>query len=84
MEPGLTWATVLVDTIFATNVKPGDFQSWGHDYRADLGEVAARAFGFRPTPEQMASLQSQLRDYEVARAQRIMGVSAGLPLAHTL
>ncbi len=70
-KPGVTWATVLVDTIFATNVKPGDFQSWGHDYRADLGEVAARAFGFYPAPEVMTQLQATLRGCEVARAQRV-------------
>ncbi len=71
-KPALTWATVLVDTIFATNVKPGDFQSWGHDYRADLGEVAARAFGFHPTPEVMTQLQATLRECELARAQRVL------------
>ena len=74
-KPGLTWATVLVDTIFATNVKPGDFQSWGHDYRADLGDVAARAFGFRPAPEVMNQLQAALRECEVARAQRVLAPS---------
>lgn len=71
-KPGLTWATLLVDTIFATNVKPGDFQSWGHDYRADLGEVAARAFGFHPKAEVMDELQAALRECEVARAQRLL------------
>ena len=70
-SPFVTWATVLVDTIFATDIKPGDFQSLGHDYRADLGEITARAFGFDPTPEQGAILEAQLRKYEVARAQRI-------------
>lgn len=70
-RPFVTWATVLVDTVFATDVKPGDFQSLGHDYRADLGEIATRAFGFDPTPEQLALLETQLRHYEVARAQRI-------------
>lgn len=70
-SPFITWATVLVDTIFATDVKPGDFQSLGHDYRADLGTIAARAFGFAPHPEQREGLETQLRHNEVARAQRI-------------
>lgn len=70
-SPFVTWATVLVDTIFATDVKPGDFQSLGHDYRADLGTIAARAFGFDPNPDQLEALESQLRHNEVARAQRI-------------
>lgn len=70
---GVTWATVLVDTIFATNVKPGDFQSLGHDYRADLGAVATAAFGFTGTltPEQTKGLEILLREIEVARAQKL-------------
>jgi len=43
-SPGITWAQVLVDTVFATDVTPGDFRSEGHDYRADLGAVATAAF----------------------------------------
>jgi uncharacterized membrane protein len=70
---GVTWATVLVDTIFATNVKPGDFQSLGHDYRADLGAVATAAFGFtgKLTAEQTKGLEVLLRQIEVARAQKL-------------
>lgn len=71
-KPVLTWATVLVDTIFATDIQPGDFQSLGHDYRADLGEVAARAFGFNPEVEVLNQLQVTLRECEVARAQQIL------------
>jgi uncharacterized membrane protein len=70
---GVTWATVLVDTIFATNVKPGDFQSLGHDYRADLGAVATAAFGFtgKLTAEQTKGLEILLRKIEVTRAQKL-------------
>jgi uncharacterized membrane protein len=70
---GVTWATVLVDTIFATTVKPGDFQSLGHDYRADLGAVATAAFGFtgKLTPEQTKGLEALLREIEVTRAKKL-------------
>jgi uncharacterized membrane protein len=70
---GVTWATVLVDTIFATNVKPGDFQSLGHDYRADLGAVATAAFGFsgKLTAEQTKGLEILLRKIEVTRAEKL-------------
>jgi uncharacterized membrane protein len=70
---GVTWATVLVDTIFATNVKPGDFQSLGHDYRADLGAVATAAFGFTGTltAQQTIGLEVLLREIEVTRAQKL-------------
>jgi uncharacterized membrane protein len=70
---GVTWATVLVDTIFATNVKPGDFQSLGHDYRADLGAVTTAAFGFsgKLTAEQTQGLEILLRKIEVTRAEKL-------------
>jgi uncharacterized membrane protein len=70
---GVTWATVLVDTIFATNVKPGEFQSFGHDYRSDLGALTTAAFGFagKLTSEQTKSLEILLRDIEVTRAQKL-------------
>lgn len=67
--PVITWATVLVDTMFATDVKPGDFQSFGHDYRADLAGVASAAFGFFMTPAEVEQLDAQLRVLEVRRAQ---------------
>jgi uncharacterized membrane protein len=70
---GVTWATVLVDTIFATHVKPGEFQSLGHDYRADLGAVTTAAFGFaeKLTLEQTQHLETLLREIEVTRAQKL-------------
>lgn len=70
---GVTWATVLVDTIFATDVKPGDFQSLGHDYRADLGAVATAAFGFtdKLTADQTKVLETLLREIEVTRAEKL-------------
>ena len=75
-RPGITWAQVLVDTLFATNVKPGDFQSLGHDYRADLGPVAATAFNLLPEdPDESArvvhALDDRLRAIEIERAERI-------------
>jgi uncharacterized membrane protein len=70
---GVTWATVGIDTLFATSIKPGDFQSLGHDYRADLGAVATAAFGFtgQLTPEQTKGLEVLLREIEVTRAQKL-------------
>ena len=70
-KPGITWAQALVDTLFATDVKPGDFQSLGHDYRADLGGTVPVAFDL-PIDEAMAErLESYLRATEVDRAARI-------------
>lgn len=67
-QVGITWAQVLVDTIFATKVRPGLFESFGHDYRADLGAVVAAAYGFAPTPLVHERLEAWLRASEEARA----------------
>lgn len=70
-KPGITWAQVLVDTLFATNVKPGDFKSEGHDYRADLGAAVTAAFDLPADGDVPARLEEYLRRTEVARAARI-------------
>lgn len=72
-KPGITWAQVLVDTLFATNVKPGDFQSMGHDYRADLGPAVAAAFDLPLTGDAVLRLDDRLRQLEIRRAERIAG-----------
>ncbi|MFM1917794.1 MAG: hypothetical protein RJB01_1309 [Actinomycetota bacterium] len=70
-HPGLTWSQVLVDVIYATKIKPGDFQSLGHDYRADLGPVVAAAYGYTLTEEELERLDRVLRELEVRRAAMI-------------
>jgi len=70
-KPGITWAQALVDTMFATNVKPGDFKSEGHDYRADLGAAVAAAYCLDPDPATAERLEAYLRTKEVERATRI-------------
>ena len=69
--PGITWAQVMVDTLFATNVKPGQFESRGHDYRADLGATVTAAYSLSSDPGTAARLETALRALELARAQRI-------------
>lgn len=70
-RPGITWATALVDTLFATDIKPGDFHSLGHDYRADLGAVVTAAYGLPADTGTAARLEEHLRVLEVQRAERI-------------
>ncbi len=67
--PVITWIQVLVDPLFATHVTPGEFDSRGHDYRADLGAVVAAAFDLAFTDEAVERLEAGLRRLEVARAQ---------------
>lgn len=81
-RPGITWVQVLVDTVFATDVTPGDFRSEGHDYRADLGAVVTRAFSLalregNPTHGWETRLEQRLRDLELRRARLVEGVPGG-------
>ena len=72
-KPGITWAQVLVDVLFATNVQAGQFESIGHDYRADLGAVTTAAFALEASDEVADRLEERLRERELARAARIAG-----------
>ena len=69
--PGITWAQVMVDTLFATNVKPGSFESRGHDYRADLGSIVPAAYGLSVDEGTAERLEEALRHLEVERARRV-------------
>lgn len=62
---------MLVDTLFATNVKPGDFQSLGHDYRADLGAVTAAAYDLTADVAIASRLETHLRALEKTKAELI-------------
>lgn len=66
--PGITWAQVLVDTLFATDVVPGEFESLGHDYRADLGAVVTAAYGLSAADPRPEELEERLRAQERERA----------------
>jgi uncharacterized membrane protein len=70
-KPGITFAQAFVDTMFATNVKPGLFESRGHDYRADLGAVVTAAFDLPSDVDVAQRLEAFLRNKEIERAQRI-------------
>jgi uncharacterized membrane protein len=70
-SPGITWAQVMIDTLFATNVKPGNFESRGHDYRADLGAVVPAAYDLSLDKGTAERLEDALRHLEVERARRV-------------
>lgn len=70
-RPGITYFQALVDTLFATNVKPGDFQSLGHDYRADLGAVTTAAYNLPADAATAARLEARLRALETTKAELI-------------
>jgi uncharacterized membrane protein len=70
-SPGITWAQVMVDTLFATSIKPGKFESRGHDYRADLGAVVPAAYGLSVDRGTAERLERALRHLELERAKRV-------------
>ena len=70
-KPGVTYAQAFVDTMFATNVKPGLFESRGHDYRADLGAVVTAAYALPSDDATAVRLEAYLRAKEIERAERI-------------
>jgi len=69
--PGITWAQVMVDTLFATHITPGNFDSRGHDYRADLGGVVPAAYALSVDKGTSERLEDALRALEVERARRV-------------
>ena len=81
-KPGITFAQAFVDTMFATNVKPGLFESRGHDYRADLGAVTTAAFDLPSDAGTAERLEAYLRRKEIERAERIGEEQPRTPCAH--
>jgi uncharacterized membrane protein len=70
--PVMTFIQVLVDAMNAMVVVPGEFKSFGHDYRADTADFVQAAFGFpQVSQEQMAAIHQTLTARELDRGKRI-------------
>jgi uncharacterized membrane protein len=70
--PGVAFWQGLIDTKNAATVVPGEFNSSGHDYRADLATFIRIAYGFSEVaPHQMVQIEARLRSSEIERAERI-------------
>ncbi|MGH8950536.1 MAG: alpha/beta-hydrolase family protein, partial [Acidimicrobiia bacterium] len=76
--PVITFSQVVVDAMNAMVVIPGQFKSFGHDYRADTARFVQAAYGLPDiTEEQMGSLHDTLVQRELDRGARIkMGKDA--------
>ncbi|MGI9642844.1 MAG: alpha/beta-hydrolase family protein [Acidimicrobiia bacterium] len=71
-QPVTTLWQVVVDAANSMVTVPGDFRSFGHDYRADTARIVQLGFGFaEPHPEQMERIEAALRAIETERAERI-------------
>lgn len=70
-EPVITLVQVIVDAMNAMRVIPGEFKSFGHDYRGDMARFVHRAYGFEANEDQVKAVDEVLRRLEVERGERI-------------
>lgn len=74
--PILTFIQVAVDAMNAMKVIPGEFKSFGHDYRGDTAPFVHAAYHLDPvSDEQMAHVGETLRHLELERGERIKGAT---------
>lgn len=70
--PIITFSQIAVDAMNGMVVVPGEFKSFGHDYRADTARFVAAGYELPPVTEtQMEELEHMLAKREVERADRI-------------
>jgi hypothetical protein len=76
-QPLVTFVQTGMDAMNAMLSVPGEFGSFGHDYRADMAQFVHDAYGLPDaTDEQLARIEQVLRSLEVERAARIKAQSA--------
>ncbi len=71
-RPVVTFVISLVDLKNGMDTRPGHFQRVGHDYRIELREAVADAFGLSASPRQAARIETALRQREQEWAARRM------------
>jgi uncharacterized membrane protein len=70
--PLLTFIQVAVDAMNAMRVVPGEFKSFGHDYRGDTAAFVQAAYRFPAvSDEQLEQVHQALLQLEVDRGERI-------------
>jgi uncharacterized membrane protein len=85
-RPLITFVQAAMDAANAMVSVPGEFGSFGHDYRADMVRFVRDAYAMPPaTDEQLDRIEETLRSLELERAARIKashGQAAPPPPAH--
>src|SRR5829696_6652244 len=85
-RPLITFIQTAMDAANAMVSVPGEFGSFGHDYRADMAAFVRDAFCLpAATERQLASIEETLRSLELERAERIKARDPGaapIPPAH--
>jgi uncharacterized membrane protein len=71
-QPVITFIQVVVDAMNAMVTIPGEYKSFGHDYRADTLDFVAAAYDLPPTTaDQREAIHETLIRRELDRARRI-------------
>jgi hypothetical protein len=75
--PIVTFSQTMLDAANAMVTVPGEFRSFGHDYRADTAAFVRHAFQMPPvSAEQMERIEAALRRLEIERSERIKASTA--------
>ena len=75
--PLITFVHVMVDAMNAMRTVPGEFKSFGHDYRGDTAHFVHAAYQLdNVTDEQMEKVVDTLRQLELERGERIKTAKA--------
>ncbi len=70
--PVITFVQIMIDAMNAMQVVPGQFKSFGHDYRGDTADFVHAAYRLPAvTDEQKEKVQATLLQLEVERGERI-------------
>jgi len=76
-QPLDTFLQTGMDAMNAMLSTPGQFASFGHDYRADMAQFVRDAYGLPDaTDGQLARIEAVLRSLEIERAERIKALDA--------
>jgi uncharacterized membrane protein len=75
--PLITFVQIMVDAMNAMRTVPGQFKSFGHDYRGDTAHFVHAAYQLDDvTDEQMEKLVATLKQLELERGERIKNAKA--------
>jgi uncharacterized membrane protein len=69
--PLITFVQTATDAMNAMLSVPGEFGSFGHDYRADMARFVQDAYDLPATEPQLERIEQVLRSLELERAERI-------------
>jgi hypothetical protein len=76
-QPVETFIQTGMDAMNAMLLTPGEFASFGHDYRADMAAFVRDAYGLpEATDEQLDRIEQVLRSLDFERSERIKAARA--------